>query len=619
MTVEDSAFRQGLCATAHSIQARTFTQPWHGRWNAPQPRTMRFASILILSLTLLFSPLLADDSAPESTPELVTSVAVQGSTVHVPFTTQVGQPIDTEKVEDDVHQLWHTGRFDDIRVETQKEEQGTAVIFHVVESHPMQLHEFRMEPSTFGLQFTLPEGSPMNALRAHQIALQAQQQLQEQGFRDAHVDYRLVPFAGKQVDLRLNIKAGDRIKVKQITFTGDTKLDPKELRGALQDLKSRRILPPLPAAHSGFTLFAGYSPEATQNDLGRIRSLYLTKGYYDATVRLDDVEIHGKEATLRIAADAGPKFQVRNLEVDGAPTPPANLCLRLFQVRREAEKQGILDFATTLRVGTDQTVSEGDPVADLTASVERGRPYQVGKIEFYGNHSYSEAFMRRNFLLDEGDVLDERLLRKSIERLNETQLFQPISERNTVLHTDPETGIADISVQLVQRKRNSWRISGPIGPPSFAGDLEGSVSSRLPSWGSGFFELSTYTASISMFAFAGPLAPYLFIGSKLPIWLPILSLRRQYSPGDGWLSGFTIAPQLGWEYLFASYAVGQLEHRLVPLLNGDRGLVPELPVTVETPSKGSAVMFCEPPSPRFSYLRTPATFVLRFAGGFMGL
>ena len=133
------------------------------------------------------------------------------------------------------------------------------------------------------------------------------------------------------------------------------------------------------------------------------------------------------------------------------------------------------------------------------------------------------------------------------------------------------------------------------------------------------FELSTYTASASVFAFAGPLAPYLTFGSKLPTWLPVIALRRPYSPGEGWKSGFTIAPQIPWPYLVVAYSLGQIEHRLVPLLNGDRGMLPELPVTVETPTKGDAVMFCEPPNPRFMFLRTPASFVLRLAGGITGI
>jgi len=576
---------------------------------------------IFIYIVLFASVSLAEEllSPVTSQPLTIKSVTIHGTDVSVALRTQVGRPFDTETIQKDVRQLWGTGRFEDIRVETRNEDEEAAVVFDVVETRPLELHELRIEPSTFGLQLSLPQGTPMTRLRAHEIAGQAQKQLQDDGFRDAEVDYQIVPFAGKQVDLKLLVEAGERVRVKEVTFTGDTELDSKELRGALREMKIRRVLPPIPGLwRNGWQLFPGYSPDAAAADVGRLRSLYLSKGYFDATVRLDDVQIDNKEARIRIAAEAGPKYQIRQLDIEGALTPDRDLCSRLYAAKREAERKGILDFAPTLRVGPNQSASQSNPLVDLSASIERGRPYQVGRIDFTGNRHYSEAFLRRNFLLDEGNVFDELLLRKSMSRLNETAVFEPISERNTIVHTDPETGIADVNVRVTERKRGAWRLSGPVGPASFAGPLEATVNSRLPQWGAGLLELSTYTASISMYAFAGPLFPLLSFGSKLPVWLPILAIHRPYSPGEGWRSGFSIAPQLGWQLTAMAYGIGQIQHRLLPILNGDRGLVPELPVTVET-AKGDAVMFCEPPNPRFMFLRTPASLVLRFAGAFTGL
>jgi outer membrane protein insertion porin family len=575
---------------------------------------------IFVYIALFASGSLAEEllSPATSPPLLVKSVAIHGTGVSVALRTQVGRQFDTGTIEKDVRQLWSTGRFEDIRVETKNEDEGTAVVFDVVETKPLELHELKIEPSTFGLQLTLPQGTPVTRLRAHQIASQAQKQLQDDGFRDAEVDYRIVPFVGKQVDLKLMVEPGERVRVKEVTFTGDTEFDSKELRGALRDMKIRRVVPPIPGVWNGWRLYPGYSPDAAASDVGRLRSLYLSKGYFDASVRLDDVKIDNNEARVRIAAEAGPKYQVRQLDIEGALTPDRDLCSRLFAAKRESERKGILDFAATVRIGPNQSESPSDPLVDLTASIERGRPYQVGRIDFTGNRHYSEAFLRRNLLLDEGNVFDERLLRKSMARLNETAVFEPISERNTIVHTDPETGIADINVRVTERKRGAWSLSGPVGPASFAGPLDATVNSRLPQWGAGLLELSTYTASISVYAFAGPLMPFLSIGSKLPVWLPILALHRPYSPGEGWKSGFSLAPQLGWQLMALSYGVGQIQHRLLPVLNGDRGLVPELPVTVET-AKGDAVMFCEPPNPRFMFLRTPASLVLRLAGSFTGL
>src|SRR3984893_2590348 len=571
-----------------------------------------FLSIVLFSSVSFAEELLSPATSP---PLMIKSVAIHGADAGVALRTQVGRPYDTGTIEKDVRQLWSTGRFEDIRGETKNEDEGTAVVFDVLEAKPLELHELKIEPSTFGLQLTLPQGTPLSRLRAHQIAGQAQKQLQEDGFRDAEVDYQIMPFAGKQVDLKLMVEAGERVRVKEVTFAGDTELDSKELRGALRDMKIRRVVPPIPGVWNGWRLYPGYSPDAAASDVGRLRSLYLSKGYFDATVRLDDVQIDRNEARIRIAADAGPKYQTRQLDIEGALTPDRDLCSRLFAARRESERKGILDFAATLRVGPNQSESPGNPLVDLTASIERGRPYQVGRIDFTGNRHYSEAFVRRNFLLDEGNLFDERLLRKSMARLNETAVFEPISERNTVIHTDPETGIADVNVRLTERKRGAWNISGPVGPASLAGPLEATVNSRLPRWGSGLLELSTYTASISVYAFAGPLMPFLSIGSKLPVWLPILAIHRPFSPGEGWRSGFSIAPQLGWQLTTLSYGIGQIQPRLVPALNDARGVGPELPGTVET-AKADALMFCEPPNPRLIFLRTPASLVLRLAGAF---
>jgi hypothetical protein len=253
----------------------------------------------------------------------------------------------------------------------------------------------------------------------------------------------------------------------------------------------------------------------------------------------------------------------------------------------------------------------------LAVATAKGRPYHIGRIDFMGRQHYSDAVIRRNMLLAEGDLLDEKLLRQSLMRINQMGFYDPLTERDVHIQTDEDTGIANINIQLRERKGGSWNLSGPVGPVSIGGPLEASIRSRLPSWGQGIFELSTYSAVLSLYAFLPPLIPAI---SLLPhgTVLPILALQRPFLPGDGWTSGFLIAPQLGYRAIGAIYAVTQIQQRLLPKLNGDRGLIPELPVSVET-QKGEAMMYCEPAPPRLAVLRTGASFALRFLGVFTGL
>src|SRR5439155_16954099 len=139
--------------------------------------------------------------------------------------------------------------------------------------------------------------------------------------------------------------------------------------------------------------------------------------------------------------------------------------------------------------------------------------------------------------------------------------------RNVSIQPNDKTGLADVRVRLTERKRGAWRLSGPVGPMTLAGPLQASITSRLLSWGSGLLELSTYTLSVSLFAFARPVVPILSLALNKR-FLPVLALQRSFSPGEGWKSGFFVAPQLGWKATPASYAVTQIQQRLLPLLAG---------------------------------------------------
>jgi outer membrane protein insertion porin family len=449
--------------------------------------------------------------------------------------------------------------------------------------------------------------------------MEAQKRLNAEGYVDARVDETLVPVSRQKVDVRLAVHAGDAVDLKAVEFRGDLGLDIHELRGALQAARIRRLFPPIPGLWAGWRWFPVYNPQALDTDLARIRSLYLSKSYFDARVHLDDVEIQGKTAKVTILVESGPQYRIREWTASGGHVVTTNansgipaLCSCLRDARRAAQRDGILNFSASLDVQRVKSELGASPVADLTAHVEEGSPYRVGRIEFTGNRRYSDSAVRRNMVLDEGQPLDRMLLRKSIARLNRSAWFDPIGESEISVQTDPATGIANITVALTERKTRAWSISGPVGPLSIAGPLQASLSSRLPAWGRGLFELSTYTASISLIAFANPIVPVLSIASKTSI-LPVLALQRPWTPGEGWRSGFFVAPQLGWQRGLLGYATTQVQQRLLFRMATGRALEEELPVTVAGP-QGEIVLSCTPPKPRFSNLRWGAVVGLNLLG-----
>lgn len=559
----------------------------------------------VLAGLLIFANLFAEE-AP-----LIPLVGRVDAPAGVKLRTQVGQPVDAATIAADVKTLWATGRFDDVKAETVEESDGTLIQFHTAPKAGLVLREMRLEPHTFGLQAALPAGTPMDRLRAHQVAQELRNRLIEQGYQDPKVEDHLVPAGGNRVDLHLTIAPGDSVQVGSIEVVGDLGLRPQEVQKALTNLRVRRMLPGIPGLWNGWLHHPPYSDNALQGDLARLRSLYLSKGYFDAKVRLDETEVEGSDARVRIHVQAGQRYQVRNWAVTGLGAKPISelsrrefwvrdLCTCLLRGRRAAEREGTIDFTAELAV---EDVPGQPGVVDVTAKADRGQPFRVRRIEIVGAKNYSEATMRRNLLLDEGALLDQRLLRKSLLRLNQSNLFERLNETSVVITTDAKTGLADVTLRVQERKRGIWSLSGPVGPMSLAGPLQFSIGSRLPAWGQGIFETSTYMAQFSLIGFAQPLAK-LIPGLPNRAYLPVFSLQRPYTPGEGWRSGFSIAPQLGWRMNAIGYATMQLRQRFMPMLADDRGLTPGLPVQVDRGMGGA--LYCNAPPPRLNWLRTGA-------------
>jgi len=515
---------------------------------------------------LLIAPVFAQEALP-----VVTAVEVRGAAPPVNLATQVGRPVDATALRRDVRSLWALGRFNDVRAEEVPRDGGVAVVFRVTPRTNLRLREIRIEPHSFGLNPAVPPETPVDALAAHQMALEARRALNARGYPSARVQEELRAAGDGKADVHLTIDAGKDTRVKSVRV--DVLGEPsarKHADGARapRALRIHRILP-------GWRLLPSFTPQALEEDEARVRSYYLSRGYFDADVA-SDVAMRGRDAYVTMNVRPGVRHPA-----------PKNLCGEMLAERREAQRQGVLDYSVKL-----------DSQAGM--AVTRGPAYRVGRIDFLGNHHYSDAAIRRNFMLMEGQPFDEQLLRKSIARLNRTGWFGEIESRNILVQPDARSGLANVTVKLAERRSGSWKLSGPVGPLSLAGPVQATIASRLPPWGRGIFELSTYAASISLFAFPKPLLP---IVNQPKGFVPVLALQRAFTPGEGWRSGFAIAPQLGWRNSAVGYAIAQTEGRLAPVLAGSAS--PPLDVTVER-AAGEAVMSCEPPKPRLWWMRDAA-------------
>jgi hypothetical protein len=514
--------------------------------------------------------------------EIVSDVRVLGASSSIELESRAGEPLDPAKLEHDVKTLWHTGRVADTTVEALPDGDAVHLLFRVRARKSLEVRRVQIEPLTPGINVGIASGAEIDSPEAQQVAASVRKQLESGGFPNATVASRLLPVGAGQADLKIHIDKGQAVDIEAVTFSGNLGMPASKLPHALRATKSRTMLPRIPGIWNGWRLRAGYSQSAVESDAANLRSFYYHRGYFDADVQADSVRIDQGKAWVGYAIDSGPRSEFSTRAA----------CREFFRERREAERDGVLDFNARLEVHGLE--------ADTAA--ERGPVYRINRIQFRGNYRFSDRTLRRSFLLAEGDLLDQMLLRKSIARLNRTGLFEPLTPASVVVNTPPGTDRADLTVWLKEKKMHNWLLSGPVGPMSLAGPLQFSIGSRLPAWGQGIFELSTYTLSANLMLFAKP------IGDLIPFlphkrFLPLATIQRPLLPGQPLLSGFTIAPQLGWRGVLLGYGASQFRNLVGGWSRTDRAFQTPLPVMIVTDGKESGVMNCEVPKTKLDWTR----------------
>jgi hypothetical protein len=399
--------------------------------------------------------------------------------------------------------------------------------------------------------------------------------LKQDSYRDAKVKPERIPAGAEQVDLHLHSTPGTRYTVNEVRFTGNLGEPEADLARALRAVRSHRVWRVLWIAHPP------YSDSGVADDLDRLQSFYYSRGYFDAKTSLDNAALNGNQATLTFRVDSGPKYKLE--------TPIAETCRCVLDARRQAEREGKIDFKAQL------ALPSGIP------QFQPGDRYRVGRIEFSGNHRFRDTDVRRALVLDEGELFDGQRLRNSLARINQLGFFETVSMDNVQISRHPELQTADVSITVKERKPGRWSISGPVGPPSFAGPLEGTISRRLP--------IPTWFVSATWIAF-DPLAKFLpfSIGNG---WVPLFSIGRPLLPGSVWTTGLTISPQLGWQGMVASYVMAHAVYGAKLALHINRIRENELAIPVEG---RQGYLICGPKKSHFAWARTAAGMGLDWVG-----
>lgn len=429
---------------------------------------------------------------------------VPQDTLRAMIFTHTGDPYNEDSLRRDFMALWNTQRFDDIRLETERGEKGGIIVRFVVTERPVVRdikYEGAKSVTTSDIldrfkerKVPLTVESMYDPNVVNRAAVVIKELLAEHGHQFATVDPQLRRIPPSSLEIVFNIMEGPKIKVGEITILGNKAFSRRQVVQAMKNMK------PFGIPHSYFleNLFPATFDEAKlEEDKERVRDAYQKEGYFtakalDQTLKIRDVggyhgQIHiplfkenrpGKVEDITLPVEEGNKYYLAKIDFEGVKLFRSTAFLaNLFQMQpgdvfstqklRDGLKNltkvysqfGYIDYVAEPQI---DIVPNSNRI-NLTLNADEGKQFFVRRIEFSGNTTTRDRIIRRQILIDEGDVYNSTLWDASILRLNQLGYFETLKENEAyTLTRNPGTNTIDITLKVKERGKNSISLNGGV-------------------------------------------------------------------------------------------------------------------------------------------------------------
>jgi outer membrane protein insertion porin family len=481
--------------TAPAVQQPQQQQPAQRQMEAPKP---------------------AAQAPPAAAGQTVEGIEFRGArrvpqdTLRALIFTKVGDIYNEDTLRRDFMVLWNTGRFDDVRLETEPGRTGVIIRFVVTERrvirsinyqgiHSVTVSEIldRFKERKVGLSVE----SQYDPDKVQRATVALKDFLAERGRQYASVDPVIEQIPPSSLKLTFNVSEGPKVKVGHIDVQGNQAFSNQWVIRNMKNLK------PMGVPHSIVleNLFAKTYDEAKlDEDRQRVVMAYQDKGYFLARTLDETVQIQRKGgrgwrlplfkpngigiyADITIPIEEGRLYHLRNLNFQGVklfkePMVLANLFgmrpgdvfstdkLRkgLENMRKLYGQFGYIDFVPET---APEPIPNTDQI-DLTLTADEGKQFFIRRIDFSGNTTTRDKVIRREVLLDEGDMFNTQLWDYSILRLNQLGYFEMLKKEDAAdIKRNPQSNTVDITLKVKERGKNSIGLNG--GVSGIAGSFVG--------------------------------------------------------------------------------------------------------------------------------------------------
>jgi outer membrane protein insertion porin family len=421
-----------------------------------------------------------------------------------------GDPYNEETLRRDFQALWNTQFFEDVKLtveDSPDKPNGKIIIFEVTE-RPI-IRRIRYEGNK-----SVSESDILDRFKEQKVGLTVESQfdptkikkaevvlkslLGEHGHQFATITPEFEKIASSNaVILVFKIDEGPKVKVGKIEFTGNHAFSSRKLLRAMRHDRPYAI--PLYITEIN-VMSKTYDHDKLIEDIEvGIRGLYNDNGYYQALINdpiLTNIDTRnnrwgvplilgktdGKAVNMVIPIEEGEQFRMGTLKI-ASSDPDKALSLKVdalkgafplkqgdifssAKIRKALEdygkiygQYGFIDFVATPETEIDNQTK----VINVTMKFEEGKQYYVRRIDFSGNTTTRDKVIRRQLLIDEGQLFNKRAWELSILRLNQLDYFDKLeADKAAEIKRNVKEGTVDLLLKLKEKGKQSIGLQGGV-------------------------------------------------------------------------------------------------------------------------------------------------------------
>ncbi len=292
--------------------------------------------------------------------------------------------------------------------------------------------------------------------------------------------------AVNMVNMMVNVDKGEKVKIQEIDFEGNTKLSDKTLRNAMKDTKQKKLTRILKASK--------FIKEKYKTDLEKVMAAYKEKGYRDARILSDSV-YYNKDINalkIKIKVEEGDKYYFGNIKFLGNTVYSDQALSNMLGIKKGETYNGVLlekriadkskpdgDDITNLYQNNGYLFSNINAVEVKTANdtidfeirITEGPIAYFNKITVVGNDKTNDHVIYRELRTKPGEKYNKELLIRTIREIGQLGFFDPESIEPKFKNVDAAAGTVDIEYPLTEKGASQIELQGGYGGGGFIGTL----------------------------------------------------------------------------------------------------------------------------------------------------